>query len=230
CNAATATACVAVCSSNADCAPGNFCNAGSCGLKRQGQLCGGGGECGSGNCVDGVCCGGASCPTCQACNVSGNAGTCTNVADNAMEPHGLCAANGTCGDTGTCDGNGQCAKAAVGTSCGSAICSGSTDTPVGACDGNGTCVQPSMSCGAYQCAGNVCGTTCAANTDCLSGDTCQAGSCTNLLPLGSPCSSGTQCLSTSCTDGVCCSSGPCGSCQSCSAAPGGNCAPVAAGP
>ena len=232
CNAATATACVAVCSSNADCAPGNFCNAGSCGLKRQGQLCGGGGECGSGNCVDGVCCGGAGCPTCQACNVSGNAGTCTNVAGNAMEPHGLCAANGTCGDTGTCDGNGQCAKAAVGTSCGSAICSGSTDMPVGACDGNGSCVQPSMSCGAYVCGGNSqCLTTCGNDDQCIAGDTCQGGNCTNLKPLGAACTSGAQCLSTMCTDGVCCGSGPCGSCQACNVTgKAGSCAAAAAGP
>jgi hypothetical protein len=228
CNTA-GNACVAVCASNSDCAPGKVCNSGACGLKRLGQACAAGTECDSGNCVDGVCCSSASCGNCQACNLSPNNGSCEPISAGSMEPHGGCAASGTCGNNGTCDGNGHCAFVPVGTSCGTATCSGSTDSPVGACDGSGNCVQPSMSCGAYQCSGNQCRTTCTQNPDCISGDTCQAGSCTNLLPLGSACTSAAQCLNNFCTDGVCCSSGPCGKCKSCalgSGATAGTCLPV----
>jgi hypothetical protein len=217
CNAATGTACVAVCAGNSDCAPGNVCNAGACGLKRLGQLCAAGTECGSGNCVDGVCCSAPSCGNCQVCNLTGNAGSCQPVAAGNVEPHGGCAATslGVCGPNGTCNGNGACALAANGTSCGLATCSGSTDTPVGACDGNGTCAQPTQSCGAYVCGGGVCLTMCAGDGDCIGGDTCQMGSCTHLKPLAASCASNTECLSSFCTDGVCCTSGPCGSCRSC---------------
>ena len=234
CNAA-GTSCVTVCAGNSDCAPGNVCNSGMCGLKHPGQACAGAGECASNNCVDGVCCTSPSCGTCQACNVMGSAGTCTNVSASAAEPHGGCtgSSNSPCGNNGTCDGTGHCANIAVGTSCGAAACTASTDTPVGACDGAGNCVQTPMSCGAYVCDPSAsppaCHITCASNADCISGDTCQSGSCTNLLPLGATCTTGTQCLSTLCTDGVCCSSGPCGSCKSCAvvvAGSAGNCANV----
>jgi hypothetical protein len=229
CNAATGIACVSVCAGNSDCATGNVCNAGTCGLKRLGQLCAAGSECDSGNCVDGVCCSVAICGNCQVCNLTGNAGTCQPVAAGNVEPHGGCASspqNPQCGTNGTCNGNGACAFAANGTSCGTASCTGSTDTPAGGCDGNGTCVQPGQSCGAYVCSSGGCLTACASDGDCTGGDTCQAGSCTNLKPLGSSCTAGAQCLSTLCTDGVCCSSGPCGSCQSCAVSGTGSCAPV----
>ena len=72
--ACNGTTCNAACGADGDCAPGNVCNAGSCGLKRLGQLCAGGAECDSGNCVDGVCCASASCGNCQSCNVAGHGG------------------------------------------------------------------------------------------------------------------------------------------------------------
>jgi hypothetical protein len=229
CNAATGTACVAVCASNADCSPGNVCNGGACGLKRLGQLCASGPECGSGNCVDGVCCSAASCGSCQVCNLTGNPGSCQPVSAGSTDPHGGCTGTTTCGTNGTCNGNGLCAFTAAGTSCGSAMCSGSTDTPIGACDGAGTCAQPTQSCGAYMCgSGAACLTMCTSNSDCIAGDTCQSGSCTNLKPLGASCGSTTECLSSFCTDGVCCSSGPCGSCRSCAVSGTGTCAPVGA--
>jgi hypothetical protein len=232
CNAATGTTCVAVCASNADCAPNKFCNAGACGLKRLGQLCAAGSECDSGNCVDGVCCSSASCGNCQVCNLGGSPGSCQPVAAGNMEPHGGCAAsNPPCGNNGTCDGNGQCANAAVGITCGTATCTDSTDIlPVGACDGNGTCLQQSMNCGAYVCGSGACLTMCGGTSDCIPGDICQSGSCTSPLPLGAHCAAGADCGSGHCTDGVCCSSGPCGSCKSCAVVAGGNCTPTAAGP
>ena len=230
CNATTGTACVAVCASNSDCSSGNVCNAGACGLKRLGQICAAGTECGSGNCVDGVCCSTASCGTCQVCNLGGT-GSCQPVPAGNTDLHGACAAtNPPCGLVGTCDGNGACRKGAIGTSCGTASCTGSTTVrPIGACDGVGNCAQPTMSCNAYVCssASNACLTMCTTPSDCASGYTCQSGSCVNLKALGATCASGSECLSTFCTEGVCCSSGPCGSCLSCAVSgKAGTCQPV----
>jgi hypothetical protein len=144
------------------------------------------------------------------------------------DPHGACTAtNPPCGFDGTCDGTGACRKGAVGTSCGTASCTGSTAKPVGACDGAGNCAQSTTSCNAYVCGANACLTTCASPADCASGYTCQSGSCVNLKALGASCASGSECLSTFCTDGVCCSSGPCGSCLSCAVSgKAGTCQPV----
>ena len=59
-------------------------------VKATGVACLSNHECSSGNCVDGVCCGSASCPTCQACNVTGSPGACANVANTVTEPHARC--------------------------------------------------------------------------------------------------------------------------------------------
>jgi hypothetical protein len=88
-----------------------------------------------------------------------------------------------------------------------------------------------MSCGAYNCmsGGTACLTMCTKDADCITGDTCQSGNCTNLKPSGATCAAGTECLSTFCTEGVCCSSGPCGSCLSCAVSgKTGTCQPVGA--
>ena len=148
----------------------------ACGLKRLGQLCAGGSECGSGNCVDGVCCSTASCGSCQVCNLTGTRLLPAGVGREHGSPRRLQRQHPPCGTDGTCDGNGACAFAPPGISCGSAMCSGSTDTPIGACDGAGNCAQPTQSCGAYMCgSGAACLTMCTANSDCIAGDTCQSG-------------------------------------------------------
>ncbi|HEY5448391.1 MAG TPA: hypothetical protein VIQ54_06555 [Polyangia bacterium] len=229
CNGAT---CNSACGSDADCSPGNVCNAGSCGKKRLGQICASGPECDSNNCVDGVCCTSAACGTCQSCNVPGLAGLCNPVGDGEMEPHNGCTANPPCGFNGTCNGSGACRYAPNTNSCGTTSCTGSSFTPVGHCDGAGACVQPPITCGAYACGGGVCRTTCAGNSDCASGFNCQSGSCTNLLPQGAACTMGPQCTSTLCVDGVCCATACTDQCHSCNVATGpgpGTCQLVPAG-
>ncbi|HVY40151.1 MAG TPA: hypothetical protein VHM31_19560 [Polyangia bacterium] len=215
CNNATQS-CVSVCTADADCAPGQFCTNGSCGLKRLGQICSLGSECASGNCVDGVCCSSASCDSCQVCNLTGNAGTCGPVALGAAEPHQRCVAAPPCGFDGTCNGAGACRNTSAGTSCGAASCTGAMSTAAGVCDGSGSCAQTAIPCpGHLQCGATACLTTCANNGDCVTGYTCQSGICTNLKPLGTTCALGTECLSGMCTEGVCCGSPSCGACASC---------------
>src|SRR5262249_28344264 len=116
--ACNGTTCNAACGADVDCAPGNVCNMGMCGLKRLGQLCSTGTECDSAHCPDGVCGMPGPCGTCQSCNVVGLAGPCNKVPDGDMEPHGGCTPSPPCGFTGKCDGNGACRNAPATTSCG----------------------------------------------------------------------------------------------------------------
>jgi hypothetical protein len=215
--ACNGTSCKGACGGDGDCAPGNVCNAGSCGLKSLGQLCSAGSECDSGHCAEGVCCTTDACGNCQSCKVMGLAGMCHPVPDGEMEPHGGCAPSTTCAFTGTCDGNGACRNAPATTSCGTASCSGSTFTPAGNCNGAGACVQPSTSCSAYACGAVSCKTMCAGDGDCATGYTCMSNVCTNLKANGAICASGPECFSGNCTEGYCCNmtAAACGSCRSC---------------
>src|SRR5262249_30208599 len=77
-------ACFAICAKDADCNAGAYCSSGACVVKKaQAQACGAAHECASGNCVDGVCCNSACSGTCQACNIVGNVGACTNTPSGA---------------------------------------------------------------------------------------------------------------------------------------------------
>jgi hypothetical protein len=229
------TTCNTTCVSDGDCVAPAICDLAKnkCGDKhRLGEACGVDDDCLTGNsCVDGVCCATATCGTCQACNIAGREGACSDVLADDAEPHGRCAASPPCGFVGTCDGAGACRNGPTTTSCGTASCTTSTLTPVGFCDGAGTCKQTPVSCGAYVCgAGATCLTTCAANVDCAAGFSCASGSCTNLTPNGGACTDGTQCISGHCVEQVCCGAASCPACSSCAVAgKAGSCQPVAKG-
>jgi hypothetical protein len=229
--ACNGTTCFAACGSASDCAPGNVCNGGACGKKRLGQQCLGGAECESGNCVDGVCCGVVSCGTCFSCAVAGKAGSCQPIPAGEKDGLNRCTPGGQCDFTGLCDGAGACQYAPPSTSCGVASCTGATFMPPGNCDGGGHCTQTSTGCGRYVCGGNnACLTMCTTNADCIAGDTCQSGSCTNMKPLGAACVTDGECISNFCTEGFCCNAKPCGKCLSCARTGSlGTCTPVAAG-
>ena len=228
--ACNGTTCNAACGGDPDCAPGNVCDSGSCGLKRLGQLCALATECDSGHCVDGVCCSSDSCGNCASCDVPGVAGICHPVPSGDMEPHGGCMANPPCGFNGTCDGNGACRNAAATTSCGAATCSGSTFTAVGNCNGAGACVQIPVSCAPFACGAAACRTTCSGNGDCAGGFTCMSNTCTDLKANGAACTAETECFSGNCTEGFCCAAASCGSCKSCAVAgQQGTCQPVPGG-
>ncbi|MBK9265465.1 MAG: hypothetical protein IPM54_37475 [Polyangiaceae bacterium] len=82
------------------------CNgAGAC-KRFNGTQCASGTDCVSNFCVDGVCCSTSTCANCQSCNVSGNEGTCRNLAMNDTDPNAVPACTGTT----ACDGSGACKK------------------------------------------------------------------------------------------------------------------------
>lgn len=134
-----------------ECAGASVCDgAGAC-KKPAGQTCAAASECLVGLfCVDGVCCDSVCNGTCEACNVAGSLGACTEVPNN-QDPANECA-----GAT-TCDGAGACTKLANGTACGAAA----------ECSSN-FCVDG-------VCCNEICGGTCRACD--LAGT---IGTCTNV--------------------------------------------------
>jgi len=81
--------------------------------KEIAQGCASNAECLSGFCADGVCCNSACTATCQACNLTNNIGTCTNVT-NGQDDVGTCS-----GTNLSCDGMGAC-KSELGVACSNA--------------------------------------------------------------------------------------------------------------
>jgi hypothetical protein len=233
-------ACKTVCTTDIDCVAPFTCQGSgstqSCALKPNGPVCTSGDQCISGNCIDGVCCGSSSCPSCQACNVAGNAGTCSPLAAGSADPKGVCADKGvtTCGTNGKCDGASGCQEYADGTGCSTATCpgGGATLTSAGTCS-VGACSAPTQSCSPYFCNGTTaCRTTCDIDNDCAAGYFCTGagGTCTLKTVAGASCTAGNQCGTGNCVDGVCCGSATCGSCQACNVAGNaGTCSPLAAG-
>jgi hypothetical protein len=234
------TGCKKTCASNTDCVGTNYCDLSTATCAPQktgGNTCGSAGECLSGYCVDGVCCNTLCNGTCVSCAAKDNGmadGTCANVVAGTDPANECAAGTTTCGLDGTC-GGGKCRYAPTTTHCGTVTCMGSTLTPQSSCDGNGNCPAASpMACpGLVVCAsgGTACKSpTCAADTDCISGYYCNAGTCTLKVTTGNACTASNQCTTGQCSsDKVCCSSA-CGmACQGCSMAntgvATGTCAP-----
>ena len=130
--------CAVDCTSDADCADGVRCVAGSCGPKRGGAVCTKDSECASGFCTDGVCCNVACRGACVTCNQAGRAGTCWPTDPGQRDPHVVCKDEGTasCGRTGACDGVGGCALYAAETMCVPPSCSAIASTPPGPATGS----------------------------------------------------------------------------------------------
>lgn len=176
--------------------------------KINGQSCAANPECVTENCVDGVCCN-TSCKTpCQACNVAGNVGICSNVPSGQDDS--------TCtGSDVACDGNGECKKELGQT------CSAPTECLVGKCvDGvccNTDCPETCKACNLPNSLG-LCSFVPENNKDPMTCDTSSvscngAGEC--VKSLGEACAMDGECSSKHCTDGVCCDV-ECGiDCQSC---------------
>jgi MYXO-CTERM domain-containing protein len=110
--ACSGTGCGTTCTTDADCATGNWCQTGKCVPKSiVGASCGTAAECTSGNCIDFVCCDKPCSGSCEACDVAGRIGTCSTISG---APHGTrtCPADPTTGCPETCDGTSpSCATA-----------------------------------------------------------------------------------------------------------------------
>jgi hypothetical protein len=202
-----ATNCVAPpAMNNPNCAAGQSCENGTCGLHMPGgSSCSRDSDCNSGVCADGVCCDRA-CVDCYACNLAGHLGTCT-IAMGA-DPHGHCKGQnqGVC--VGACDANAKCVYPGGEKEC---------DT-CKACNGSGGCsMQPAddPKCGTVAC--GALSTECTAFADltamrCVSLGLCAASNdpsvCTSMqsMPDGTPCSLGAcmngQCVAASVDGGA----------------------------
>jgi hypothetical protein len=220
------------CAADADCSAGSFCAAGVCTQKSPaGGTCSATDQCQSGFCTDGVCCDTACNGQCQACDVPGSAGVCSNVAGS---PHGTRTACGTDGTScgGACDGTSATACAYPVTECRDPSCANGAATLASSCDGAGHCpARQTQSCGAFACGATACLGNCGSDTDCASGDYCAGGICKTRLAAGATCGGSDQCGSGFCVDGICCDQACNGQCQACDVAGhAGACTAVAGAP
>ena len=175
--------CASSCTAQTDCQSGFFCDSGTCHSQRpNGMACTMGFQCASATCVDGVCCATACNQSCQACNLSGSVGTCASVPDG-MDPGGECPAqaSSTCGRSGGCNGRGACRLFPSGTSCGSASCSGFTETGASTCNGAGSCTAgATRTCPGFLCSGVACGISCSSTAQCQANHKCVRSLCAPL--------------------------------------------------
>ncbi len=203
--------------------------------------------CDTAYCTDGVCCESVTCGTCQACNVAGAAGACTNVPKGGKDPDTCTSLTSSCNGSGLCtlDKGQPCTADAQCLSgfCTDGICCDRRCN--GACNAcsvamgattNGTCKQVTGSpgktrCGSLLCSGTSddCPAGCTKDGDCAADSYCNAaGACVKRKALGATCDLTSDCkgpgcrvcTSGFCVDGVCCESACGGLCQACSAARG----------
>ena len=231
--------CALTCTTNALCAPGYQCVAGSCGTKANGQPCPMGAvQCTSGFCADGVCCDVACSVPCESCNQTGSLGLCSYIPAGQSDPACNASDATTCGYTGQCDGLGSCTLYPEDSPCGSSSCSGTVENTPPTCDGQGNCRDSQLvDCSPFLCTNGTCTQICKTDADCDVGHQCvlqtvngvTTGTCGQGGP-GYPCTDAAQCQSSQCVDGVCCESACAGPCRSCSLASSpGQCSNVATG-
>ena len=160
------------------------------------------GNCASGYCVDGYCCDKPCTGACEACNVTGVQGICTNVTGH---PVGSRSCSGSSECASTCTGaDNACHAGTTTTPCGASACAGFTLTGLGTCSGDAsnTC-NPGT---AKKCAGDLmcatdgvhCLTKCAGDLDCAPGKVCNttAGTCVTCV-TNAQCTGGQVCDTTS---------------------------------
>lgn len=155
-----------------------------------GTACAMSSDCDSGFCVDSVCCSSACSGQCEACDVTGSAGTCVAVVG---APHGVRSAcpgaEASPCERAACDGADRAAcRAFVGSSvtCRAQSCVDGVATSEARCDGMGKCPAPiTANCGAYACGDTACRTSCASTADCSASFVCRDCVC---VPATSACS------------------------------------------
>lgn len=175
-------ACGTTCTDDDDCNEDFFCQGITCTDKKlDGEACSDRTQCASGSCVDDVCCHSACEGTCQACDVEGFVGTCSQVTSG--QPHG---------DRDPCEGSGGECAGECGSNplkcdydkaveCGASTCSGGVRN-FGLCslEAEGECAETTNECAPFAC--NEDGVTCVAQcetvADCEEGAVCKTdGTC-----------------------------------------------------
>jgi hypothetical protein len=148
----TYNVCPSTCASDSACTSTAYCSGTTCVSKKaNGSTCPSGAhECLSGLCVDGYCCNAACGGSCQACDVGGSLGVCSNVAGS---PHG---SRTGCGEY-LCQGTGSSCPTTCANDTGCKTgdwCSGTTCVAKKA---NGqTCPTGSHECTSGNCVDGVC--------------------------------------------------------------------------
>ncbi|MDI1483685.1 MopE-related protein [Polyangium sp. y55x31] len=208
--------CNLTCTSDTDCATGNFCKGMACEPKKaNGLMCSSANECTSGNCVDGVCCSSACTDECKSCALPSSLGVCANIPSGMPDTQPACSGIQVCNGSGKCvDANGQ--PCATNAECFSTFC----------VDGfccNTACTGLCSACSAAKSSGA--NGTCSPITsgldpdnECSGAAACNGMGACGLLGDGSACSMGNECQSGFCVDNVCCNSACGGTCKACSAA------------
>jgi hypothetical protein len=213
--ACVAGACASgTCTGDAQCATHDYCVGGACVTALgQGSTCVKDAQCQSGHCVDGYCCDSACGGSCQACDVGGSIGKCTNVASGA--PHGtrtcapyakcsagLCAS--TCSTAPDCtSGNACAASSCIAQKANGAACAQNAECASGTC-ADGVCCNTACSgaCQACNLTGSI-GTCTAINGAPDPHGKCATGPCADVCKSGA-CgfkASGTACGASTCTAG-----------------------------
>jgi hypothetical protein len=176
------TQCWPTCGSdNTKCSGSNSCVNGLCGTIPNGRTCSANAQCTSGYCVDGYCCNVACNGQCEACDIVGSLGTCSEVSG---VPHGSrTACNGAgagskCG--GSCGTQRSVCDYAGGTTLCNSSCKSTTTVTDFYCDGNGACSSSGtdVACsGNLVCGGGACKQTCSGDPDCQTNFHCSTGTC-----------------------------------------------------
>jgi hypothetical protein len=144
-----------------------------------GKSCGASGQCASGRCIDGVCCNSPCNALCEACNLPGSVGTCTNV-PSGQDP---------------------------AAECGGPICMMGSEYQRG-CDGMRACRTTLLrTCAPYVCGATNCKSSCADHPDCAGG-TCRGGACCAGCWLNDICLSGNSDVNACGTAGATCARCP----------------------
>lgn len=175
-------ACGEACANNADCNEDYYCIAPICTEKNpDGETCTEDFECKNDHCIDGYCCNSECGEQCQACDVEGFLGTCTQVTSGA--PHG---------DRDACDGAGGPCEGECGSTplkcdydktieCGDSTCSdGQRSFGLCSLEVEGECAPAEEGCAPFACNDNgvTCIGACVGPEDCAEGAVCKVdGTC-----------------------------------------------------
>jgi hypothetical protein len=207
--------CAVSCTVDAECTQSAYCtDQKTCALKKDpGAVCAKDHECSQSHCVDKVCCDATCTGQCEACDVSGHAGTCWPVKDAPHSDRSACA-GGSPECAGSCDGVGRavCAYPSKDISCGTPSCTNGQSTR-STCNGKGECSADSpIACSPFKCGATACKDTCAADNDCDDGFRCETttsrcvpstGKCTDINTSEDSKGVVTKCAPYTCQSGAC---------------------------